>query len=82
MKKEIQDEILTEEVKEKYSHISNKQSMARRIRYDFYKQIANELEITKVFLGHHKDDFIETAIMQESRSNDLPFYGIEKINKI
>ena len=42
---------VTKEVKEKYSHISNKQSMARRIRYDFYKQIANELGITKVFLS-------------------------------
>jgi tRNA(Ile)-lysidine synthase len=63
---------------DKYSQYSNKQQMAREIRYDFYKEVANKVMSNEVYIAHHKDDFIETAIMQEEKSKDLPFYGIEK----
>jgi len=69
---------VNDKVKRKYKHFSNKQQMAREIRYDFYIEVANKVNARYLYLGHHKDDFIETAIMQESRSTELPFYGIEE----
>jgi tRNA(Ile)-lysidine synthase len=51
--------------------------MAREIRYDFFVEIANKINAETIYIAHHKDDFIETAIMQEKRSSELPFYGIE-----
>ena len=65
---------------EKYSYLKNKQSMAREIRYDFFKEIAEMNNINVVYVGHHKDDFIETAIMQSNRSNDYFFYGIKEVS--
>ena len=69
---------VTPEVKEKYKHFANKQHMAREVRYDFFMKVADRYETKDIYVAHHKDDFIETAIMQEGRSKDLPFYGIEK----
>lgn len=68
---------VTDDILNKYSYLGNKQSIARQIRYDEYFRVC-DLENTKIiFTAHHKDDFIETAIMQESRSNDYLFYGIQ-----
>lgn len=69
----IDDKIL-----EDYSYLKNKQSIARQIRYDFYIKNALKYKTKYLYLAHHKDDFIETAIMQEERSKKLYFYGIEK----
>ncbi|AHK22136.1 tRNA lysidine(34) synthetase TilS [Candidatus Hepatoplasma crinochetorum] len=64
-----------------YSKINNNQeAYARLIRYDFFKEIAKKYQTNYLFLGHHKDDFLETAIMQEKRSNKYLFYGINKKN--
>lgn len=64
---------------EKYSYLSNKQSMAREIRYDEYIKVAQYNNCKDIFIAHHKDDFIETAIMQEERSSDYLFYGIKQL---
>ena len=68
---------VTPEVINEYKHFTNKQHMAREIRYDFFMKVADKHDTKEIYIGHHKDDFIETAIMQEGRSQDLPFYGIE-----
>ncbi|RKX67460.1 MAG: tRNA lysidine(34) synthetase TilS [Tenericutes bacterium] len=69
---------VTDKVLENYSMFKNKQHMAREIRYDFFVK-ASKLENTSiVYVGHHRDDFIETAIMQKEKSEDYLFYGIEK----
>ncbi len=66
----------------KYSYLHNKQSIARQIRYDLFFKVG-KLENTNVIMtGHHKDDFIETALMQEEKSKELLFYGIHKDNFI
>ncbi len=74
------------EVKEsdwkKYKHLSNKQSMAREYRYDKYFEVAKKVGTKHIFIAHHKDDFIETAIMQENKSEDYLFYGIQQITKV
>ncbi len=67
---------------EKYSHLKNKQSMARELRYDFFKEVSTKEKVSYIYIGHHKDDFIETAIMQSRRSNDYFFYGIQEETKL
>ncbi len=71
-----------EEVMSQYEKEKNKQKKAREIRYDFFKRIAIKYNTNQVYIAHHKDDFIETAIMQNKRSNDYLFYGLKKNNKI
>lgn len=64
----------------KVSYIQNKQAMARKIRYDFFLEQSIKRNINNIYIGHHKDDFIETALMQEKRSKDLLFYGIKDLS--
>ncbi len=66
---------------EKYKHLGNKQSMARELRYDKYFEVAEENNTKFIFVAHHKDDFIETAIMQEDKSNDYLYFGIPEETK-
>ncbi len=68
---------VTKEDWKEVSFLKNKQSMAREIRYKFYLKLSKENNISELYLGHHKDDFLETAIMQSSRSDDYLFYGIK-----
>lgn len=62
----------------KYKKFKNKQFIYRMIRYDFFKKIAREENTRILYLGHNLDDFIETAIMQEGKSDDYLFYGIKE----
>ena len=71
-------------INEKYINIKNKQSKARKIRYDFFYKIADKYEAKEILIAHHRDDFLETAIMQKKRdekSNNKLFYGLEKTTK-
>ena len=54
--------------------------MARELRYDFYLELAKQNECDYIYIAHHKDDFIETAIMQEKKSKDYLFYGLKQEN--
>lgn len=65
---------------DKYKKYKNKQFIYRKIRYDYFKEVSEMENSNKLYLGHNKDDFIETAIMQEKRSEDYIFYGILKRN--
>lgn len=65
---------------EEYSYLGNKQSIARQQRFDKYIEVAIENNAKDIFIAQHKDDFIETAIMQENKSNDYLFYGIQKLS--
>ncbi len=65
-----------------YKYLGNKQSMARQFRYDKYFEVADKEDTDHIFIAHHKDDFIETAIMQENKSNDYLYFGIQQNNKI
>ncbi len=71
-----------ENVKKKYHMYKNKQDMARKIRYDYFEsKTINEQQPT-IYVAHHKDDFLETAIMQKEKSNDYFFYGIKEESMI
>lgn len=62
------------------SYSKNKQSIARKIRYDFYFLLAKKFNTQNIYVAHHKDDFIETAIMQEKRSKENLFYGLKQVS--
>ncbi len=62
----------------KYNYLKNLQAKYRAIRYDFFKEITLNEKTNDVYVGHHKDDFIETAIMQEDKSDNYFYYGLQK----
>lgn len=62
------------------SDISNFQTLARKIRYDFFEKVGKKYNINNVLVAHHFDDFLETAIMQENRKSLNFFYGIKPIS--
>ncbi len=63
---------------EKFKSFKNKQALAREIRFNFFLEKSKELNINKLYIGHNKDDFLETAIMQDERSKMFLYYGIKK----
>jgi len=75
-------EILTisDSFNSQYAKIKNFQSKARQMRYDFFARVGKMYGSNLIYVAHHKDDFIETAIMQENRSDEYLFYGLKKEN--
>lgn len=55
----------------------NFQQMARKIRYDFYYEVGTIYNSHDVFLGHHKDDILETILMQKERQGHHIYWGIK-----
>lgn len=56
----------------------NFEDWARVARYTFFKEIYDLEECECLFVGHHKDDFIETYLMQKARNSVVEYYGINK----
>lgn len=56
----------------------NFQSLARKIRYDFFVQTAKKYDVDTIITAHHIDDFLETAYMQKVKKSKALFYGIQK----
>lgn len=56
--------------------INNFQAKARKIRYDFFKEIAVKYHAEAVLVAHQLDDFLETAYLQQQKSSMALFYGI------
>ena len=61
---------------EEFSYLKNKQSITREQRFNQYLIRAQENNIKDIYIAHHKDDFLETAIMKKRKSSEYPFYGI------
>ena len=64
---------------------SNFENNARRLRYDFFKSIAQHEGYDNILIAHTKDDLIETLYMRNSDSSDfsiLPFNRSQKLYKI
>lgn len=49
----------------------NKQALARRLRYQAFKQVADERKISRLALAHHTDDQMETVMMRLIRGTGL-----------
>lgn len=60
----------------------NFQAWARGVRYNFFKEIYEKYQCKKVLMAHHKDDFIETALMQQRSGRNPRFFGIKETNEI
>ncbi len=66
-----------------YKHVvscyrkGNFQSVARDIRYAFFKKLIDELNCEGVLVAHHKDDLIETYLLQINRNTIPDYYGIK-----
>lgn len=67
--------------KEEYGK-DNFQSQARKLRYEFYYQIACQYRVKKVVLAHHLDDVIENIIMQIQRHNTKGYLGIKNVSEV
>ncbi len=55
----------------------NFQSLARKIRYDFFNEVAEIENCFNLLVAHNKNDFLETAYMQVNKKSKSLFYGIK-----
>lgn len=60
----------TEEVR------GNFQSWARNYRYSFFKSVYHENNCDALLLAHHKNDYLETYLLQKERNTIVEKYGI------
>lgn len=60
-----------------YQGGSNFQAHARQIRYDFFAKIVRESGAKGVMVGHHRDDDVETYLMQKTAKRTTNYRGIE-----
>jgi len=61
----------------KNEKVGNFEEWARVERYKFFKEVYLKEDCVCLFVGHHKDDFIETYLMQKSRNSKVEYYGIK-----
>lgn len=66
--------------KKDYKNNENFQSQARHIRYNFFEEISNILNIKEIIIAHNQDDYMETALMQINKKSKSLYYGIRKRN--
>ncbi len=62
------------------SSIHNFQTLARKIRYDFFVKCGKKLRCNDLLIAHNLNDFLETALMQEARHSQNFFYGVKPIS--
>ena len=68
---------VTDDIYQKYNDDNNFQSKARKIRYDFFVQVAKKYKVNKILVAHHLDDFLETGYAQIQANSKNLFYGIK-----
>ncbi|WP_036463879.1 tRNA lysidine(34) synthetase TilS [Mycoplasmopsis sturni] len=56
----------------------NFQAWARKKRYDFFVNLSNKYNAKSVLIAHHKDDFLETCLIQEQRNSIINHWGIKQ----
>lgn len=63
-----------------YDYVESKgnfQEAARNFRYDCFKKLVDKYGLDGVLVAHHKDDLIETYLMQKERGS-VSFYGLRE----
>lgn len=65
-----------------YDSKKNFQDQARKIRLNFFHQIAKENQINFLVLAHHFKDHLETYLLQKQRNSIVEYYGLPYIRKI
>ena len=61
-----------------YEYEGNFQAFARKYRYDFFRELVDKYALAGVLIAHHKDDLIETYIMQKDKNLEVDYYGLRK----
>ncbi|UUD36219.1 tRNA lysidine(34) synthetase TilS [Mycoplasmopsis citelli] len=56
----------------------NFQKWAREKRYDFFVSLWKKYHTNILLTAHHKDDFLETCLMQEQKHKIINYWGIKK----
>lgn len=62
----------------KLKHSGNFQAWARKVRYQFFKDILEQNECDAVAVAHQQDDLLETYLMQKAKKSFVSYYGIQK----
>ena len=70
------------ELNSKEQKEGNFENWARVKRYQFFKEIYTKENCKCLFVGHHKDDVIETYYLQKSRKAIVEYYGLNKETNI
>lgn len=76
IKLEILD--VTPVIYKQYETYTNFQSQARKIRYDFFNEIAKKYNISKLLVAHHLDDYLESAYSAFVKNSKNLYYGIKE----
>lgn len=63
-------------------HKNNFQAWARKVRYEFFKDVLTKEGAEAVLVAHQEDDVIETYLMQKNRKNFVKSWGISEENEI
>lgn len=63
---------------EPYEYQGNFQAFARKYRYDFFRKLVDEHNLAGVLIAHHKDDLIETYLMQKAKNLQPEYYGLKQ----
>ncbi|MCI5774128.1 MAG: tRNA lysidine(34) synthetase TilS [Erysipelotrichaceae bacterium] len=61
-----------------YEYKGNFQAFARDYRYAFFKEIVDEYHLAGVLIAHHKDDLIETYMMQKNKQLQPAYWGLKQ----
>ena len=61
-----------------FVYTGNFEAAARDLRYRFFVEIVRSEGFQGVLIGHHKDDLLETYIMQESKNIVPEYYGLRE----
>ncbi len=61
-----------------FSYTGNFEAAAREYRYDFFVSLIKEEGYKGVLVAHHKDDLIETYIMQKEKNIIPAYYGLKE----
>lgn len=57
---------------------TNFENWARNTRYKFFQKVYKKYDCNEALLAHHKDDLLETSLMQYQKNNQKLFYGIKQ----
>lgn len=61
-----------------YKKYGNFEAWARNIRYKFFKETLNKYQGEAIFVAHHKDDLLETYLMQKQRKIITKYFGLKE----
>ncbi|MBE6142459.1 MAG: tRNA lysidine(34) synthetase TilS [Erysipelotrichaceae bacterium] len=75
----LERSITFEGISVNYSKLEgNFEAWARDIRYQFFKETLEKYNADALMVAHHKDDLLETYLIQKQRRNITKYFGLKK----